>query len=689
MGPFAESASQSSSRAAGGGRARGLVRGISRCLLFAADQNADSVVQRVYELSKQWLGCEPPLGILPRMDQSDGEAWMQVIYKLAEVERAQEYEQAGYSLNRQGEMDLWVLLSIRGNGLGLGGPEAEQPNSLGETLARLTKAIEQVRQAAWEGLRVRLLTHCVLLSTPAEQAALGKAVQTLAAVTDGPVLLLSPINYQHMHLPGEQWLAQVATTLAARLWLELPSHSHLLHEVIGGQVWTSGASVWIAPRQTLMRWLGLAWCAALTQQLVEGDEGSSGNDTIPELPLPADKTLVQDLISQIPPPTQRKGRTSLRPPLQQMEGYTRFLTQQGQQALEEGRRERQQRRGQWASRHVDIWEEYLTQEESRRLAPPNGWPRVREYASLLEALSSKVMARVVVADEKLERQAEVVADTKGACMAASARLEAMCAGFPPATPGAWLAALAQPWRWGSWLYSYWFELPEQSRQLQAAWNEHNQQAWQEEILHCMRQLYLILAQEVRTRRDKVAALLGQLGVCQQAARDRQSAIDPAQLTPWTQERCLWLYAICLGDGSEAAWRFLQENPLSDWNRLAVDDLLAHMEVFVQPWLAAVENWTPIGLLAHALPDQALYDWLEQRAGDALPLWPEQEGAGENTQEWWTGLPLPMGAAPDGEEAETRRVYAEWMAQKMQLLETTTGLDGFVMLRWAAIDIALD
>lgn len=681
MGPFAESTSQSSNRMAS--------HGLSRCLLLAVDPNADSVVQRVYEVSEQWLGCEPPLGILPRMDQNDGEAWMQVIYKLAEVERAQEYEQAGYALNRQGEMDLWVLLSIRGNGLGLGSLAVEQPNSLGETLAHLTKAIEQVRQAVWDGLRVRLLTHCVLLSTPAEQAALGKAVQTLATVMDGPLLLLSPINYQHMHLPGEQWLAQAATTLAARLWLELPSHSHLLHEVIGGQVWTAGASVWIAPRQALARWLGLAWCVALVQQLIEDDAGSSGNDSIPELPLPADRILIQDLTSQIPPPTVRKGRTPLRPPLHQMEGYARLLTRQGEQALEEGRRGRQERRGQWTARRAQAWEEYLLQEQSSYLSPPNGWPQVRAYASLLEALSSKALARVVVADEELERQANVVAKAKDACTTAAARLESICAGFPSATPGAWLAALAKPWRWGSWLYSYWFELPEQGRQLQAAWNEHNQQVWQEEILHCMRQLYLILVQEVRTHRDKVAALLSQLDRCRQAASDRQSAIDSAQLVPWNQERRLWLYAICLGDGSEAAWRFLQENPLTNWNHLAVDDLLEHMELFVQPWLTGVEDWTPRQLLAQALPGQALYEWLEQREEDALPLWPEQESTGENTQEWWTGWPRPMGAAPDGEEAETRRVYAEWATQKMQLLETTTGLDGFVLLRWAAIDIALN
>ena len=243
--------------------------GLTRALLASTGAQAAAVCERTLQLAADWLAASPPLAHWPNAsavavqpgaaEEEPHAALAALLDRIAQRKLADDLRAAGYELQAPDALLLWLVVSDDAGAL----PDP----------AQLKQAVDLLGELAWRRLRAQVAVKLLVVTEPANDAALTAWRTQIAA---DALHLCSPINLHRLRLSTEEVTEQTATALAALLCGVFPSHTR----TPGATCVALGAASWRAPVAALRRGLALLSAQhaldALAAQLATAAETTPG-----------------------------------------------------------------------------------------------------------------------------------------------------------------------------------------------------------------------------------------------------------------------------------------------------------------------------------------------------------------------------------------------------------------------------
>ena len=676
------------------------LRPIERALLVPFGPAALAVAQACVQLSRQWLGVEPPLEVVAVDTEIDGEQVARAWDRLAAAERFDRLEAQGFSLERTDEITLWLIFDLTAH------TTRETASTASFTVKNVLGLIEQLQDAAWAQLRVRTLTKALILSAPQHRQATQDLAQRLAPVCAEHVHLSSPIDQRRLRLDETKWTERSATALAAWLWGKQPGHTSLHYrnsEQYAAR--TMGAIAWVAPRDLLHQWTQKTW-AVRTLTRLQSQESSEVTDESLVALLPASPArLLESLAAGLSRPAAVRFAQRERPPFTLLHQTVERINTRLRRLEERAAPERRQQRRLWVDQQLAQWADTLHNLRAERLASVQTWPQLRIYRQTLDALADSLTARLGDIDEILTELGERLALAEQRCIQEERTLTNLCKGIPQLTPLGLVQLASQPWQWPTWFWRYSQVIPQQMQHYLDLCLTRLTLEWEQTNWHTLRQNHLVMVQMLHEEVSVLNQLEHLLGEASVYLRTQLEEVERQLPSPWTLERLNWIFDQLLGDGSLTAWSLLTTRPLSTWLTLDVPSVVTLLSEWIGPSLAPLDQWTAVDLLALALPGKQLEVWLDQFVEEARPLWPPQEVTDSESTEIWFYEPfvatqpaarvtevdgMLTDTAEDASSAvRSRLLLDQWRERYDELRTVYSAIDGIIALRWLPVDLSID
>ncbi len=651
-------------------------RRLRRAVILTDGPAAEAVAGELAALSQAWLGTEPPLAVVRSTTQGDlagaAPALLSALGmacdRLASGEFIGKLQAAGYTLARQDEIQLWVIVDITGDLESPPGRLAEMP----ALLARLADTV-------WRRMRIHVTTRGLLLAEPAAEDVAAKWARGLVDAGAEQVTIAGPVDAARVSWEPGAWQTRAATALATLFWSEvaLQNPAGLASRGAseeGGEpieVWSFGAAVWQAPLVQIRQHVALRGAMQIVERLVgdlppftppslagKGDGGIA--DDLPPWDLPrlavAPERHRLTLEGAVPPepPVQIWGRQ--RPDWHALPKLPAALRTTTEKRAAQAHEAQYTPRGEWLGGQVAAWQTALEQLRRERLLPAAGWPAVGLYHRELETLAAQLQAACVTIEDWLEEAGQRFAGAAAAATRAQQALEALCAEFPAPTRAAAWATLLRPWRWLEIAWAYWIMLPRHAQKYLDTAYHQGQARWVEANTHALRQAYLAMAQVTHGQQDEMKRLFTALTEAQAdlAARLRGLGAAPE---PWDEMALQRLAVSLLPEAWPDAWRLAGYVPGTSqvpgtWEHLATTIL-----DWVEERLGELAAWTAADCLANTSNEAELAQRLGSLADTALPLWPGADQ--EATAALW--LIWPARAAEGGFHSAEERLQSALQA----------------------------
>jgi hypothetical protein len=342
-------------------------------------------------------------------------------------------------------------------------------------------------------------------------------------------------------------------------------------------------------------------------------------------------------------------------------------------------------RQQWLAQSLVRWEARLRQAVDAHWRPAQGWPNLPRGRQLLARWLQTLRKEAQASDEALAVATQRVQRAQQQHTAAAQTLAAACRLLPGDSPWQVLAALAQPWRWPAWLWTYFVLLPGHVQALRNAQNAVLVLCAEEAGCHLVRQLRLAQQQDVQREialGEQREALLAEAG---QALADALAQAGQALPAPWTPPQLAALAdALHIAERVSAGAGLEAGAPAALWTVESAAGLAAGLVDVLAAVQWGVENWSALDCLAAAQPadETALARWLADWLASADPLWPHPELHPGAVEERWLLLPGQPGAL---NLAQLRACLAGHLA----LAEGIVGFDTLLALHWIVLCDEID
>lgn len=660
------------------------VRRIPRAILMPVGEEAQSLAERVCDISRAWLNGDPPLVMLanPGGDTETATEASTALDRLSSQEMAADLARRGFVVARTNEIHLWLLVHVG---------QAEDGSHRPQILAQ---AIAELEELAWQRLRVHTVPHALLLAEPAHQDHLLMWAETLAEACADRIFVAGPVTHDHVRLTQTTWLARSAVGLAALLWSAAPSHSHLTRTLRPGQqIQALGAAAWPSPVSNLNAYLAQAFARRVLDRLGRGPVSSTG-DTSPHPTAglmeanSSPEREVQSLAQAVPPAGGGLRWGNRRPGLMALASLPDDLRRAAERREKQMQLDLRRTRQSWLAERLAHWQGILAQRRQESLAPNQAWPDLAGYEATLHAQRSQALQAGEAVESQLERWGDQVAQAENRVDAAAQALQEVCDLFPtPDLRGA-IATLTRPWRIFGWAWAYLVWLPKRAQQMLDAQAQRAQLQWQDANWHVIRQFYLAQAQDLQLELAEVEKVRAVMEATTQALTSDEM-VQTQDLAPWTSATLEDLGDRLFADDALCAWGFLETLPLSRWPTFAGETLAAKLVAWAAPWLAAVDGWTAADCLAAALDDSALEQFVSSLAEEASPLWPDQDlQSGDRQENRFLLPPIQVAEQDDGQGQRLQRVQAAAQAVP-GAVAAVAHADLAAWVRLAVVDLALD
>jgi hypothetical protein len=670
--------------------------------LVSTGTQAAAVCERTLQLAAAWLGAPPPLahwtnegapatqsGAMPQPDDAD-ESPAALLDRIAQRKLVDDLRTAGYELQAPDALLLWLVVSDDAGAL----PDP----------AQIKQTVDLLGELAWRRLRAQVAVKLLVVTEPANAAALAAwRTQTAADA----LYLCSPINLHRLRLSAEEVTEQAATALAALLCGAFPSHSR----TPGAACVALGAAAWRAPVAALRRGLALLSTQHAVESLAAQFEAGAV-ETPPGAPalalarLPALEQSDLELAAAAPPPLPAPRWRELAIGWPDLAGLRATVEARLDRREERHVQTLRAARHGWLDQRMTAWQALLA--EVDRLQQPEGGapPPLALYAANLQHLAAQLDHDLDALATALERSDHRLQEAETQMSAAWDAVETLCGQVPPATGRGVLMAALQPWMWPVWPYAVGVLLQQEGQKLLDAAAYRSKARWHEANWHVLRQAALAMRQDVNRRRQRLEQLHGAVASLR-AYLDAQLAAL-ALPAPWdrTALQRLWL-AAKTHDAALAAFP-AQETPL-DWPAEPCDRCAEGLIDHYTGATVFVAQWTVLDALAQAFPPETdaarpassaepegdlFFDteaalpagclaWLNGMLESALPLWPDPAPAPVSGPVGWCLLPPPAAGKPEsGRGQDTLR---HWRQDVANLAPGVLAGRTVTIVRWAAVE----
>ncbi|RME51297.1 MAG: hypothetical protein D6790_20135 [Caldilineae bacterium] len=647
-------------------------RAVKRVLLLPVGEAAIPVARRIPGLMQAWLHVEPPVALLPALGHSPAEdEWAQALDALFSQELVNALAKAGLECERPNELLLWLLVSL--------GPEQ------GTDLApeQVQAAVEQLTEMAWQRLRVHITPFVLFLAEPTVQEQLMAWCTSTAQVWGPRLYVAGPVTHAHLRLPDEEWCERAATAAAALVLSDPPDSNGLRSLASRGEAAQAvGASVWVAPLAALRTYLAEAFARRVVERLHAPAGQTPAQDRLAPQLRGVEKEMTA-LLEGMPAPAMRPNWGARRPGLTALaylpDSLRREVTQwqeQRQTALRKARRD-------WLAARLTEWQQALKRTRQEMLTPEQAWPSLQEYKAILQRRREEALRCEQEVEARLAEWGERLEQANHQVERATRRLQEVCELFPTADLSGVLHMLTHPWRVTRWAWAYFVWLPQAGQQLLDALARQSRTRWQEATWHTLRQLYLVMAQDMQLELaslEQIEEALAQVAQRLQAP----GRVQVKDLAPWTVPGLEALGQRFLADDAACAWAFLAGVPLPTWPHETPEALADGLIQTAMPRLASLHGWTAVDCIVEALPGEALGPWLAQLAQLAEPLWPDEELRAERQDQSLLLLPPPAPESADPEQNARRQHFLESAAKPYSQAFVQTDAIGW--LRFAPVDV---
>jgi hypothetical protein len=620
-------------------------RGAARALLLAFGTDALAVAERVRALAGEWLGDRAAFPVLaPGAGRCDGLA--EALDAVSAPSLAAGFARSGPESWRSPVLDAWFIADAHA-------PAAGEI----ETLLRI------LSDEAWTRLRSAIVPHGLVLAAPEDAGPAASWAGALRRAGAAEVLLAGPVDARRIRCAPEVWRETAALAVAACALGALPSPG-----ACAGETLAVGAACWpdIGPemREIAARLLA----AGVLAELAGG---------APALPAPAwpaggPAQFRQEAAAVVPPPapawrilrTGPSGLADLPAALAREHDAEAAGCRAAQYAL----------RGDWLAGAAAAWQGSLVERRAAHLSPAASRPRPAAWLELLQDARRRAQDWASQVEEWLEPVSGDYSRAEAETAAWNERLAALCAPFPAAgDEAAWLRLVLAPWRWPRLGWAAAVAIPAAVEELRRAQARLLRARSDEANLHAVRQLVLVMAQDLADAAGEAAALWGDVlqaaealaGCPEPPAPWRLPAVRElaAGLAPRSGPDLAVLSAAAPGEPPEVAWLA--------W---------AHTR------LGPVAGWDAAAWLAEACSDRELAAWVAARLAEARPLWPVERPADPDAAAPW--LLLPLGASPACAARLDAAAGALTPAGGVQLRPLAGGWAGrtLLLVRWIAAEL---
>jgi hypothetical protein len=679
---------------------------IQRALLVTVGPQAEAVAQRTLDLSRTWLCTAPPLESVAFDASSTEERLLEIWSQLAGAERIDAMAEQGFALERTDEILIWLLLDVATWQKTTEGEGVSSPS-----MDTLLAFVDQLESTAWAQLRVRTLTHALLLAAPQHQAQAQEIVRHLSSPCAGRIYLSGPVDYRRLRLDDARWHERTAAAIAAHIWGRQPGHT-VLHQrpANAASVYALGAVAWVPPRRAVAEWLCTTWAVHTLAAFTRSDGEIPAEEALVSM-LPASPArMLEELQAGLSRPAFVRFAANERPPLTSLPHTAERIQTRLHRLEERAGPERRQRRQAWLEQGLKEWMQTLDRLRTdlltgdQHMAQSHAQPRLHLYRLHLKALAHKLSGRLRQIDEMLCDLADQLAQAQEICRREEAALNKLCATIPCPTPLGLLQMGGQPWRWPGWLRRYLQLIPWQMQIYLESLHRHVLVAWEETNWHTVRQAHLVMLQTTQERLldlDRLEDVLTSSAA--HLAQHLEDAVTELSL-PWTEERLNWLYDHLLGDGTIAARDFTAAQPLPSWTDSEPGVLANALAGWIRPRLGNLEAWSSVDFLVAALPEQRFEQWLDRFIDEARPLWPPQELVAARPVETWfyepktdstpvlsteDSLDLPIVESQPTLNLQSWTRLAAWREGQEDLHTIHSPIDGIVALRWLPVDLSME
>ncbi len=639
-----------------------LKRRIRRAVILTDGSAAEAVAEKLEALSQAWLGTEPPLAVVRSATQGDLEGEAPAVLnalnmacdRLASGEVIGKLQAAGYTLARQDEIQLWVIVDVAG--------DLESPSG---HLAEMPPLLALLADTVWQRTRIHVTTRGLLLAEPAAEDVAAKWARGLVDAGAEQVTIAGPVDAARVRWEPGAWQTRAATALATLLWSEValqnPAGLARRTPVEDGnpiEVWSFGAAVWQAPLVQIRQHVAIRCAMRIVEQLIRKDHTFEVSETskvlwsddlppweMPRLAVAPERHRLA-LEGAVPPepPAQIWGRQ--RPDWHTLPKLPEALRTTTEKRAAQAHEEQYTPRGEWLGGQVAAWQTALEQLRRERLLPGAGWPAVGLYHRELEALAAQLQAACVTIEDWLEAAGQRFEGAAAAATRAQRGLEALCAEFPAPTRAAARAVLLRPWRWLEIAWAYWIMLPRHAQKCLDTAYHQGQARWVEANTHALRQAYLAMAQVTHEHQDTVKQVFTALTEAQAELAEQLKGLG-APPEPWDETGLQRLAESLTPEAWPDAWRLA-----GTWEQPATTIL-----GWVEERLGELAAWTAADCLANTANDAELAQRLGSVADTALPLWPGAN-PGADTTLW---LIWPARAAEGGFHSAEERLQSALQA----------------------------
>ncbi|GAB4569764.1 MAG: hypothetical protein Kow0047_23090 [Anaerolineae bacterium] len=635
---------------------------LNRTVLVALGERACRVAGQCWEISRRWLGTDPPLeifGLDPNQSEVDAFVHLAAVCdRLASERTAATLNAAGYGLDRPDEIRFWLIIEVSDSDL----PPAEgvEPGRRPRVPERVASMARRFDELTFQRLRAHATTYALLLAEPAHGAAITAWGEALGPAISHELYLSGPVTYEHLRVDEEAWEAQAARTLATLLWSQMPPRLVARRPHLGpSQIYGVNATAWPAPPATIRRWLALLHLQRFLEEL-----GRRRDDPAAAVELPQPERWIMDLGAATAQGAPKPPSLNARPPWNQLITLATTVQMEARRREEAAARHRQRIYERWRAQQVDAWRQTLDRLEATLI--DDGVPHPATYAAILDRLAEEAKRHKEPLRLAVDRAEGRKAEAQAAVEQRIKTVDQICRSFPPPTWRGLLRLITRPWNWPIWVWDYAVRLPEELAGLQIALDAQAQAEREGQDAATVQAAWEEIATTLEERRARAQAIMDAVMAVSQIAAEMLEEIEHDLPSPWKPEQGDRLWRAWAG---RELWR--PPMPLTAWPDHPAEEVLHQLLDSVEGMLgSAAALRHPLSILLTCSTDEEIGGWIDRQIEHTSPMWPEPETVDGLRVESWI---------LQAETARTEEDAALSMARSAveELIEARAGRDGHV------------